>query len=290
MLDFFYTTPVWISTLTFILGFLVIATIGTLLTRKYLHRYIHTEPNWADVCSIFSNVIIVFFGLLLALITVAAYENFSHGFATTQTEANEISHMYGLTKAIPDPGGSALRADIKSYVDCVIDKEWPAQTQGKSPATLCRPPLNNFLHSLYEINPQRNSENVAYTEIMSSYGSFLDARRERLGQVDHTIPGMLWAVMYLGAFAMLATMFLLPVASKLTHIVISCLAGGSVALLILVTAAMDNPFRGDLRVAPSQYQDLEDAFTVIDKGRSALPPGQDHPDDRQSSPFPSARP
>ncbi|MFD5428539.1 DUF4239 domain-containing protein [Streptomyces sp. NPDC127084] len=251
----------------FILAFLAIGATGTLLTRKYLRRFFEGEPHWGYICSVFSNAVIVFFGLLLALITVAAYENYSHGFATAQVEANELSHMYGLTEALRDPGGAAVRSEIRSYVRCVVDREWSAQAQEDSPVELCRSNLNGFLHTLHELDLKSNKEDVAYGEILGSYGSLLDARRERLGQVDQTIPEMLWVVMYLGAFAMTATIFLLPVESKVTHVVISCVAAVSVALLIVVTAEMDNPFRGNLRVTPAQYENLENAFDAIDKGK-----------------------
>ncbi|MFD5424145.1 DUF4239 domain-containing protein [Streptomyces sp. NPDC127084] len=279
MLNFIYTSPLWFSTLSFILAAMAVAAVGALLTRKYLRKYFDREPHWGDVCAIFSNVVIVFFGLLLALITVAAYETYSHGSAITQSEANEISHIYGLAKAFPDPDGSALRSDLRAYVDCVVKDEWPTQQHGKSPSTLCRTEINDFLHHLYEIPPGGDSRSAIYSELLSSYGSFIDARTERLGQVGQSIPWMLWGVMFAGAFAMVATTFLLPVKYASTHIVIACLAGASVALLIHVTAAMDNPFRGNFRVDPSPYINLADTFSLIDKGKPSLPEGQRHPGD-----------
>ncbi|WP_171053131.1 bestrophin-like domain [Streptomyces marianii] len=273
MISIFYDVPLWPSALIFILVFGAIAMAGTLAARKYLTQTIDREPKWGDICQVFSNAIIVFYGLLVALIIVATYQDFSTASSSTQTEANEISHSYRLIEAFPEPDRGRMQDDIKAYLDCVLEKEWPAQSQGANPTRLCRQEVTNFLDKLYKFEPTTNRQNAIYQETLSAYGDFLDARRGRLGEVNQTIPAVLWVIVYVGAISTLASIFLLPVKSMRMHILISLMASTTLALMIFVIAAMDDPFRGELKIEPTQYEDLRISFDPLAEPQSVRPKG-----------------
>ncbi|WP_338673640.1 DUF4239 domain-containing protein [Streptomyces sp. SCSIO 30461] len=258
MINTFYDLPLWLSAVVSILAFGSFALLGTLVARKCLMESISREPKWGDICQVFSNAVIVFYGLLIALIIVASYEDYSTASSSVQAEANEIAHSLSLVEAFPEPFRERMESSTRSYISCVLKKEWPAQERGVDPTPLCSQEVSEFLNALYGFEPTTNAEIAVKQEMLSAYGDFLDARLARLDEVNRTIPSVLWMIVFVGAISTLGSIFLLPVNSVGMHILISLMVSTTLALMIFVIAAMDDPFRGGLRVEPTDISRVHD--------------------------------
>ena len=63
-----------------------------------------------------------------------------------------------------------------------------------------------------------------------------------------------WSVVLLGALLNFMIGYLFWVENRALHIVLMSLLATFIALLVFLTAAMDNPFRGDFSVSPDAIQ------------------------------------
>ena len=67
------------------------------------------------------------YGILLGLVAVGAYQNFSSISDLVTSEASCLTSLYRDTSAFPEPYRAQLKADLANYTRFTIDQEWPVQ-------------------------------------------------------------------------------------------------------------------------------------------------------------------
>jgi hypothetical protein len=106
--------------------------------------------------------------------------------------------------------------------------------------------------------PRTEREKIAHAEVIRSFSQVVEARRLRIVAVSTGLPAALWAVVLIGAGLATAPLYLLWVENLKLHVVLVVLFSSFLALLIFLTAAMDNPFRGEFSVSPDVFRELVD--------------------------------
>ena len=81
-----------------------------------------------------------------------------------------------------------------------------------------------------------------------------EARRMRLGSVERRLPGLLWLVIFAGAFISLVSAFYFPVHEVRLHRVQVGLLAGFIGLVIFLIFALDRPYHGDIGLKPKPYE------------------------------------
>ena len=76
------------------------------------------------------GIVGVAYAVLIAFIAVAAWESYSGADRIVDAEASLIGNLYRDTTGLPEDKGAPMRADIKTYLDQVIHKEFPSQQMG----------------------------------------------------------------------------------------------------------------------------------------------------------------
>jgi hypothetical protein len=80
----------------------------------------------------------------------------------------------------------------------------------------------------------------------------------RLHATTSGMPGMIWFVVFAGAAATLMMTWLLVCERRGAELLIVALLAVLVGLVIFLTAAMDNPFRGEFSVGPDAFISVRD--------------------------------
>jgi hypothetical protein len=93
----------------------------------------------------------------------------------------------------------------------------------------------------------------------------LQARQLRLDAVDKGLPGVMWAVIIVGALIGLTTSFFFKVEDLRLHTIHVMLLALFIGLVIFTIVALDQPFRGDLGLTPEPYQLIYDHLMKVGK-------------------------
>ena len=104
--------------------------------------------------------------------------------------------------------------------------------------------------------PRLEREKIAHGEVLRSLDTVLDQRRPRLQAVSTDLPVALWSVVLIGAILNIAITYLFCVENHALHAVLVGVLAVFIGLLVFLTAAMDNPFRGEFSVSA-------DALTTV---------------------------
>jgi Protein of unknown function (DUF4239) len=253
-----YEIPNWLLGLSTVAVFNVVAVGGLLLTRPLARSILEGSGRHNDIVSFFFAGIGVFYGLAMGLIAVATWENFTSIDGAVGKEAASLTALFRDLDSYAPPNRARLENALREYTRFVIAKDWPAHRQGltNEEGTLL---LDRFENDVMSFEPATEREKMNHAEVLHSLNEVVEARRLRLQSVTTGLPASIWTVVLIGALLNFMLTYLFWVENRLLHVLLVSLLATAIALLVFLTAAMDNPYRGEFSVSADVFQTVLDA-------------------------------
>lgn len=256
MLDFLFDLPLALVSAA-IITLLCVFTLGgrAICALRLLPRLKH-GPEESAFTGNMMQAIMIFYGLILALIAVSVWQSYMDAARTVSAEATAIGALYRDVSTYPEPTRSKLQKHLREYLDYVIHQAWPLQRQGKIPKGGVEQ-INHFQAELAAFEPGNDGQKILHGETFRAYNHMIEARRLRLDAVLTGLPAVLWWLIAIGAIANMVSTFFFRVDGAVAAIQIIPLAV-LVGLTVVMILALDRPFRGDLGLRPDSYQLIYD--------------------------------
>jgi hypothetical protein len=250
-----YDLPTWlfgVLTLLVVVGF---ALSGQLLVQRLMGRYNTDQTEANALIGYFFGGSVGLYGITLGLIAVGAWQNFKDVQVAGGQEAAALASLYRNVDSYPGTAGVELSSALIKYTDYVIEQAWPMQQRGVVPkgGTAL---LSEFQHPLFRFEPTTAGQVALHQGTLHQFSRLIEFRRIRLQSVGDGLPGIVWAVVLLGAALSISLTWLFIVDSKRLHHLLTGSYACLIALLLFLMAAMDNPYRGEFSVGP-------DAFVLV---------------------------
>ena len=234
---------------------MVVAAGGLLLVQRLFSTELRKQAN--DVAGFIYAVLGVAYAVLLGLMLIAVWEKWNAAEALTTDEANELAGIFWYAHALPQPEGRHIQELVRSYDQVVIEEEWPLMAQGRSSPEAWAT-LDVLRGTILGLNPPKGAQLVRYNQMLEQLHSLGDARRERLLYIEEGLPPILWVVLILGGVITVCFTFLFGLENTLVHVLMVAALALIISLSLFTVAALDYPFKGDIRIHPAPYeQDLE---------------------------------
>lgn len=252
-----YDMPNWLLGVLTVSVFLVISLAGLVVSRPFSRKLLGASSAHNDVVSYIFAGIGVFYGLALGLLAVATWEDFTQIDGQISTEAAVLASLYRDLDGYAEPMRTRLETKLRHYVEVVVQKDWPAHQRGESPeeGTLL---LDEIENEVMAFEPKTEREKIAHGAVIESLSRVFEERRLRLQSVGTGLPMSVWAVVLIGAALTISLTYLFWVDSLKLHAILTAFLATFIALLIFLTAAMDNPFRGEFSVSPDAFRSVLD--------------------------------
>ncbi len=238
------------------LVFAAIVAVGILAARRLIHGRMHGDGPANGVVEITLTVFSMFYGILLGLLVVGAYENVNTVSDVVTQEADAISGLYWNVQSLPEPARAKLNASLLGYTKEVVEKSFPAQGRGERPTGETRF-IGEIYRTLNSFDPTAKNEEAVQVQAMTKLDELEKYRHSRLNNYDIRIPNALWWIVGLGAAIILLLICLLDFPLKL-HLLFGGLLAFFIGATIFVVASMDNPFTGSDHVTSRPIQHLLD--------------------------------
>jgi hypothetical protein len=252
-----YDLPNWVLGVLIVSTCVAVSLAGLFATRPLVRRLLGPERHYNDLVSYFFAGIGVFYGLALGLIAVATWENYKENDAVVGSEAAAAASFYRDLDGYPQPLRGRLEALMRDYTKVVIDKEWPAHKKGialeDGDAV-----LDTLEDEVMNYEPTKEREKILQAEVLRSLDTVQDQRRLRLQAVPTGLPAALWAVVVIGALLNIGLTYLFWSDNLTVHALLVAIMAIFIGLLVFLTAAMDNPFRGEFSVSAEPFQTVLD--------------------------------
>jgi hypothetical protein len=252
--NFVYDIPTAELATGFIFVALASVGIGLFVIKPVLRLLLGTGPNFNASINYVTSGFSLFYGLLLGLLTVAAYQNSERVKESILNEATSLGSLYSQLSVYPEPFRSDAKWSMRDYVLYTIYKEWPAHRKGE----ILNGGYNRaeaIRRQLAEFNPETRSEEIVHTEVISSFQEFSDARQRRLAGVLTAIPNILWQAVLIGAGTSILLMTILRI-RLLQHVVLGSITALFLGVILFVITTLDRPLRGEAALEPEPLKML----------------------------------
>ena len=241
--------------------------LGTVLVRPLLRSFIPSPPSGNDLVGYILSCYCVFYGLLLGLIAVAAYQNYSETETTVNLEAAAVSALYRDISCYPEPEQAELKGLLRRVHALPRSrKRGPCRRKGIVPEA-GSPRLQNVLSKLAAFEPRTKGQELLHAEALSAFNELSRLRRLRLVSVATGIPPVMWYVVVIGAFLTIILVWLFEM-KWLSHFFLGGLLSFFIGTVICLIAAMDNPYRGEVSIGPEAF---ENVYERLMGGKSTRP-------------------
>jgi uncharacterized membrane protein len=249
-----------ISTGLLIVALAILIAVGGLVLVQRLYSTERRKQH-NDVAGFIYAVLGVSYAVLLGLMLIAVWEKWNAAEALTTDEANELAGIFWFAHALPQPEGRHIQELVRSYSQVVVEEEWPLMRQGKSSPEAWAT-LDELRSTILGLEPptaqQTGYDQVRYNQMLEQLHSLGDARRERLLVAEQGLPVILWIVLILGGVITVGFTYLFGLENTLVHLLMVAALALIISLSLFTVAALDYPFKGDIRIHPAAYEhDLE---------------------------------
>lgn len=235
------------------------ALLGVIVVHRYFPRSLHqisfaaAEPMWA--------ILGVTYGLLLAFLVVNLWSDLQSAQATVQDEANDLINLYELTYGFPESATPVdLRGQIVTYARVLVEDEWPVLGRHES-----SPRADTGLRALWRFYLRHESTlgaaNRSYSESVELLADLESARNRRINAAHNLVPLALWIVLLGGVALMIVTVWFTGPEYLRTHLMMAAVLGISLASILFLIRAFNNPFQGEVRVNADPIERALEKFT-----------------------------
>jgi hypothetical protein len=246
-----------ITTGLFIVALSILIAVGGLVFVQRLYSTARRQQH-NDVAGFIYAVLGVSYAVLLGLMLIAVWERWNAAEVLTTDEANELAGIFWYAHALPQPEGRHVQELVRSYAQVVVEEEeWPLMEQGRS-SQKAWDTLDELRGTILGLDPPTGAQQARYDEMLVQLHDLGNARRERLLVAGQGLPPILWVVLILGGVITVGFTYLFGLQNTLVHLLMVAALALIISMSLFTVAALDYPFRGDIRIHPAAYeQDLE---------------------------------
>src|SRR5215216_6238157 len=243
----------------------VVAVGGLVLVQRLYSTERRKQHN--DVAGFIYAVLGVSYAVLLGLMLIAVWEQWNAAQDVASDEANELAGIFWFAHALPQPEGRHIQELARSYAQVVVEEEWPLMAQGSS-SPKAWDTLDELRGTILGLDPpkgdakQMGYEQMRYEEILVQLHDLGNARRERLLAAEQGLPPILWVVLILGGVITVGFTYLFGLKDTLVHLLMVAALALIISISLFTVAALDYPFKGDIHIHPSAYENDLERFRV----------------------------
>ena len=242
--------PLWLAILI-VVAAAEIFSVGLLLFCRAAYGVSHLSLN-NEVAGFKFAVVGVFYGVMLAFVVIAVWEDYRNTEAAVRDEAKAIVDLYEISFALPEHDATPIRECLLSYVDKVRKFEWPTMAEGRASKVVSEE-LKDLGQAIFSLQPQDMNDLAIYQQALRLLTVITDNRNERLDSADGTAPAILWLVLLIGGMITLGYPAFFGASNLKAQMLMTAALAALVALSLLLAVVFDFPFSGDVKISASSF-------------------------------------
>ncbi|HEX8844356.1 MAG TPA: DUF4239 domain-containing protein [Pyrinomonadaceae bacterium] len=242
---------------TLLLGMLVVG-VSMLLTHVGLRLVRHKVPlsvleTHHEVAGFIIGVLGAIYAVLLAFVVVVMWDQYGDAKEYVEREANQVNNLSRMAEGFPDPMRQRVMDGLRNYAQLVLDEEWATMAHGKA-GQRTQEAVNTLWEIYREIDPQTNRESALYDQSLDSLKDMSNSRRLRIQASADDLPTIVQVMLWGGGLITIAFTYFFGVKSVRSQALMTAALAAIVAFILFLIIALDNPFRGYVRVSPEPMQ------------------------------------
>jgi hypothetical protein len=192
----------------------------------------------------------ILFGLFVAFTAAQVWSDNDRASAAVSREASALRSVGILAASFPGEPEAQLRALVRRYIEEAASQEWPMMARQAATLRGTPGPLAEALQLTLGLAPGSQGQQTAQREIATALESALDARRQRIIISLSQVNFVKWSCLYLQAVCALLAIAMVHSDNRLASAITIGIFATGVAASVLLIAAHDRPFTGQISVGP----------------------------------------
>lgn len=248
-----YAFPTWVFAPAAIAVFCAIAGGGLLLVRRYGRA---EQLTHNDVAGPIVGTAGTILAVVLSFMVVVVWQEYDASAGNVQREASAMADLHHLALGLPLPLRAALQRDLDRYADVIVSDEWPLMQHGGR-SRRAHELAYAIERDLVTYDPPTAHLEALQSQALGLVERFADARRQRLFDNDQGIPPLMWLAMLTLSAITIAFTYLFRVQNARAHLFMTVGLSAIVAVIFVLIAELDYPFRGDVRIGPDAFAHVQ---------------------------------
>ncbi|HEX2136652.1 MAG TPA: hypothetical protein VHG30_12255 [Microvirga sp.] len=251
MIDWLHELPLVVGA-TLVCGLFLVPTLaGSALLQPTVGRLLRGERDANSVVGLLLNAFSLYYGVLLALLSIAVFGNYDRAKDSIGQEASSIVALYRDVSGYPEPVRTALMQTLRGYLDEETGPGWREQRRGQVASAGVRL-VDELARQLSTFKPSRDSgEDALHRETLRTFNEFVERRRNRIQAGTTSIPPVIWYVVLIGAALNVLVLWMFDL-KRTTHFVFGGVLTVFIGLVVYMVAVLDQPFRGSHGLSPDE--------------------------------------
>ena len=240
--------------LLIVLGCNVVSIVGLLIFRRFttflrLKDHIHLVGYSLAIVG-------VIYGLLLSVAVTSVCNTMRDAEEQAQEEGSSIFLLVTTLQTNADISGvPAVAAQLKKYMQFVINREYPAMKQLKKDPITSEAFVKLFL-MVQKIEPTNAAQRQTLDHIQDILDDLSKIRALRLHRMNVQLPVIFWVLIIGGSIATLALIWFLGADSISIHILICIGFTTLLGIIIFLILELEYPYIGYPAVKPEGYKSV----------------------------------
>lgn len=208
----------------------------------------------------------IIFGLLVAFLAAQVWGDVDRANTAVNREASALRAVVLLSQSFPGEAEDRLRSLIRQHIQQAQAEEWPAMARQHATLTVIPTSLAEAMRTTLTVTPRGEAQIAAQREIVTALENALDARRQRILVSQSEVNGVKWTALIIQAVVTLAAIAMVHSDNRVTARLAMGLFSTAIAVCILLIAAHDRPFTGQLSVGPAALLQVQPEAPVAKIG------------------------
>ncbi len=250
MSDWLHNLPVpWMALVvfdfTYLIAVAIYAVVAVLAVGERARSFKAVSPGMLPPLGII-------FGLFVAFTAAQVWSDNDRATAAVNREASALAKSVVLLAAsFPGDPARACSASFTATSRTPASRDWPAMARRAADLRMTPQPLVDALQLTLALKPDNPGGATAQRDMAAALQSVLDARRQRILVSRSEVNAVKWSCLYLQAICALLAIALVHADNRLASALSMGLFATGVAASVLLIAAHDRPFIGQLSVSPA---------------------------------------
>ena len=257
----------------------LVAVGGLVLVQSLVSTERRKQHN--DVAGFIYAVLSVSYAVLLGLMLIAVWEQWNAAQDVASDEANELAGIFYFAHALPQPEGRHIQGTRPLLRSGGGRGGWPLMEQGRS-SPKAWATLDELRGRHLGTRPHHRCPASALQPSLGAAAPLGDARRERLLAASGGLSPILWVVLIGGAVITIAFTYIFGLENTVVHTLMVAALAMILSLSLFTVAALDYPFKGDVRIHPAAFEQVLERFPREQAQRYPMEFG-DHPSIHRSA-------
>jgi hypothetical protein len=213
------------------------------------------------------------YGVYLAFTVVVVWEQFGDAEQNATAEAVHLSQVWRDVEVLPAQARDRVQGRLLAYADSVIDREWQAMaTTGTADPETGRV-YEDVWRQLYAARGEVKDEGDAafFDEAVVQMNDLGMSRRLRLLSASAALPSIMWLLLIGGGVLTVGLTYLLGTEYVWVQATVTSAVTGLIVFSLLIVAALQHPFAGDVAVTPEAMASLRDSLRARVTQHGAAP-------------------